>query len=173
VIVGRDVPQGARFDMANIPQHFQHLDLRIIAKTANSGGSQWESVQFNFNGDSTSNYSYVATDYNDAYSTTAEAVFRVQSESAPFLGYVASSHASNIAGRYGTIMATIFGYSSAFWTKHAISHSYAHPQNANGSPYKSDLYISWKSTDPITRITFFSGAAAFAAGSQFDLYGLP
>jgi hypothetical protein len=149
----------AGFDFVNIPQTYQHLELRFMAYSTLSASV--DNLAMYANNDTSSVYSTHSLSGNG--STTTSNAFTTQ----PRI-YLPSLLSANTTAQYTVGIIQILDYTSTskFKTTRTL-----HGYDANGSGIVGLSSGLYQSTNAITR---FSGgtSANIAAGSQFALYGI-
>lgn len=165
-IAGQTATSGTQvFSFTNIPQNFNHLQLRIYARSTFNGG---ENLFLRFN--NTASYSFAGHLIRGDGASTASGAY-TSSNYSDLIGMVNASHSANIFGVY---VMDIFDYSSTTKNK---TIKVIGGGDFNGSGFvelKSSLCVT---TDAITDIHQVGGTAAgpsfgLVAGSRADLYGI-
>jgi hypothetical protein len=161
------VPSGgsASVTFASIPAGYQHLQIRLLARTANAATYGGLRLQVgNGSIDTGSNYNT-----HDLYSDGTSSL--TASSTTPNTNIYAGtvSAASLTANVFGAGIVDILDYANPnkFKTVRALGGT-----DANGSGY---LYYSsgtWRSLLPITTLNFFSTSGNFTGNSEFALYGV-
>jgi hypothetical protein len=143
----------------NIPSTFQHLQIRWISKSTNTGSYNW----LNFNGDTTALYAnhYV---YGDGAST-----FAGVDANAARINLYGSSVTSSQTNTFASHTIDILDYRNTdkFKTVRAFG-----GQDSNGSGV---IFLSsglWRSTTAISSITITANSDNFNSNSRFALYGI-
>lgn len=141
--------------LSSIPNNYTDLIVVINYDSATAGN---QSINMRFNGDTATNYSYT---------------------------YLAGSGSAASSSR-GSSDNRIYCGSSSTGTTNIASNSIVNIQNySNSTTYKTallrtnnpDYYVFanvglWRSTVPITSITFYQTSYNFINGSTFSLYGV-
>ena len=147
----------------SIPQTF--TDLKILISARNNSGSTRTSLNYTFNGDTSSNYSNTIL---IGYDSSSVASFRGSSQTA--------NNESNMNGGGSTSNTFtnneiyIPNYTGSNY-KSGTSDSIA--ENNSSSSYIIDMgAILWRSTSAITSISFTPAAGSFVQYSTFSLYGV-
>jgi hypothetical protein len=152
----------ASITFSDIPQAYEHLQIRGIGRAANAVTD--ENLVIQFNSDTASNYSL-----HNIYGTGAAAGTNASVNfTASYFARV--SGASSTAGNFGIAVAEILDYTntSKYKTIRSIS---GHDQN--GSGYVTLMSGNWRSTAAITSITIKNDSSSnIASGSSFALYGI-
>lgn len=146
---------------SNIPQTYQHLQIRGIVTSTSSPNN---AILTRFNGDSTSLYAQHGLEGNGV-TTTAQS-YNAVSTTHVSLGYTADSNYPS------SFVADILDYSNTnkFKTTRTLSGNDA---NAGGTRYVGMLSGLWRSTNAITSMAISHGASVtFGANSIFALYGV-
>jgi hypothetical protein len=148
-------------DFTSIPATYTHLQIRGISRATAAIGDQM--LQFQLNGDTSSNYSYHALSGAGA-STSAGAT-----SSASFLIAQQSPGNNKTAGIYGAYVIDILDYANTnkFKTTRCIGGF-----DANGSGELGLTSGNWRNTNAITSIKLYLGIYNFAQYSSFALYGV-
>lgn len=152
------------FNIINIPQNFQHLQLRFYTRDLQTF-SNFDNMFIRFNADYNANYAYhyIQGDGSSAYSVG------VANQTFMPIGSMPSVNA--LANTYGCTIVDIFDYSSTTKNKTFKAISGA---DANGSGYTTFASGVWMSTSAINR--FEAGGqntgGFIAAGSRVDVYGI-
>jgi hypothetical protein len=149
----------ATVTFSSIPQTFQHLQLRVTAKSTGAG----DSVKINFNSDSGNNYAnHFLYGNGSAVSSGAEtSINRIN---------VYSMYASNsVANVFGVGIIDVLDYTNT--NKNTTTRALGgFDQNSGGSlGLQSGL---WLNTAAITSITFTPQNPDWAQYSSFALYGI-
>lgn len=146
----------------NIPADYTHLQLRIVARSASTGGS----MRIDFNSDGTGT-NYARQLLMGDGSTASSSLSNADSVTAAVGDFPVSSSTSNIFSGY---IIDILDASKNNKNK-AIRSLSGHDLNGSGMiQMRSAL---WMSQNPITKIRLYEGAASnFAVNSQFALYGI-
>jgi hypothetical protein len=147
---------------AGIPAGYKHLQLRMLVRSASTGGS----MRLNFNGDGAgTNYSRHVLN-GDGSSATSSGAFG-DSVTAAIGDAPTSSFAANIFGAY---VIDILDYASI--TKNKTIRSLS-GNDANGSGQIQLRSSGWYSTSAVTSINIYEGAGSnLAINSSFALYGV-
>jgi hypothetical protein len=140
---------------SNIPQTFTDL---VIVQFANGSGAGQNS-QYQFNGDSASNYSLNFIRYSGSSVDSA----RVTNQTKPQMDSFAQI--ASTANSYTGYKMQIMNYSNSTTYKSTLIEAFSE----NGGDITAHL---WRSTSPITSITLFSASTTFTAGSTFTIYGI-
>lgn len=150
----------------SIPSTFKHLQIRGIGRSTTSGDY---AAYLRFNSDSGNNYARHALEGNGS-SAVANSTINTDGAHA---GRVTTSSAN--ASMYGAAIIDIFDYTNT--NKHKVLRVFS-GIDTNGTvagASGTDLIVAsglWRSTSAITKIEMFAGAANWAAGSTFVLYGI-
>jgi len=149
-------------DFTSIPSTYQHLQLRISAKTDRASDNNGYG-SYRFNSDTGSNYSWHQL-YGDG--SGAGGGSGSNSTSLPLNAFGGSSN-----GSFGAAVIDILDY--------ANTNKYKTTINLNGLDYNGGGEINlipglWRSTSAISSITIVRGFAVnnWVAGSVFALYGI-
>lgn len=161
---------------SSIPQTYQHLQIRHIARNTNASTSG--NMYMRFNGDTGNNYvSHRLEGYNTGVGSgggTTQAAFTVAG---------LMTGASSISGAYGMGVLDILDYTNT--SKHkTIKTISGYDNNGNGSAGNDQGYINVNSgvwfkagsgvtSDAVTSITItINGGGNFDVYTQFSLYGV-
>ena len=147
---------------SGIPSNYTHLQLRITARSASTGGS----MRLTFNSDATgSNYARHLV-MGDGSTPSASAA-NADSVTAAIGDFPVSSSASNFFSNH---IVDIF---DAFNTSKNKTLRSLSGQDLNGSGSIQLRSSLWMSQSAVTTISIFEGAGSnFAANSHFALYGI-
>ena len=151
----------ANIQFTSIPATYTHLQIRGIARTDYAGTPA--GLNFRFNSDTASNYSYHGF-YGNGSTITA-----LNGTSASF------GEAGQITG--STKAASIFGVCVLDILDYANTNKYKTTRSlggwdSNGDGQSTFYSSNWRSTNAITTITLSAGAGNFIQYSQFALYGI-
>ena len=143
----------------SIPNTYQHLQLRWIAKSTGSGSYSW----INLNNDTSTNYAdhYL---YGDGASALAGA--DTGTSKINLYGSVSTSTATNV---YTAHVVDILDYANS--NKYKTVRAFGGQDN-NGS---GTIFLSsglWQITTAVSAITITANTANFSTASQFALYGI-
>lgn len=145
-----------------IPTGYKHLQIRGIQRTDQSGT---QDSNFRFNGDTGANYSWHRL-FADGGGGTASAS---GTANASLMNYGAALGTATLANDYPAFIMDVLDYADS--TKYKTTRTLTGFDN-NGGGYIYMYSGSWRSTSPITTITFTLGAGNFDQYSQFALYGV-
>ena len=153
-------------EFTSIPGTYQHLQIRLIARSTASDTNNDLKVQVgNGSVDTGSNY---AQHY--LYGTGASAVAEgAASQSSPYLIYRAMTAANATASVFGAGVIDILDYASTSKTK--VMRSFG-GHDRNGAGVVTVASTLWNSTSAITNIKLTTSANNFAEFSQAALYGV-
>lgn len=141
---------------SSIPSIYTDLVLVISAGSSFSSGSP--SCEIQFNGDTSTNYSYTQLVGNGSTSSSG----RANNQTRGAIGNLPTT-----AGRFGTIVTHIQSYSNSTTNKSFLARS------SDASNFVLARINLWRNTSAITSIYLFDGTASnFTAGSTFALYGI-
>lgn len=148
----------------NIPQGYQHLQIRFMARDTSASGNS-ESLLIRYNNVSTTSYGY---HYLRGDGTSATASGIGLSDTSWNMGD-AIGRGGLAANIMGVGIIDIHDYTST--SKLKTTRAFAGIDN-NSTAGKVHLWSSlYNSTSAITRIDIISGNAAFTTSSTFALYG--
>ena len=132
-----------------------YTDLVLVMQPA--GGSV--DIQYQFNADTGSNYSYTYLGGNGTAATSGRGTSTAYIQADNF-GYATSTLGQN------TTIAQIMNYSNATTYKTVISRT-------NNATTGVDASVGlWRSTAAITQVLIKTNATTFSTGSTFTLYGI-
>jgi hypothetical protein len=154
---------GANVTFTNIPQHYTHLQIRLMGRSTNTGGS-YATIYTGFNTDlfTAANYS-THWFYGDGASTSLVAQSSVnQANIANFV------YSSVLANSQGVGIIDIFDYSSIY--KHK-SGKYILGWDGNGSGRVSIGSFNWMNNSPISTIAL-TPDGGWANNTHVALYGI-
>jgi len=157
----------ATITFSNIPQTYQHLQLRWISKnTGTVEGIQTISVQFN--SDTAGNY---ITHYLRGNGSTASATSSSTSETNISLLAAGTTNSTSLSNTMGAGILDIHDYKSTTKNK-TIRSFYGNDANIASTDFRATLASGlWINTSAITSITLTSSANNFTTSSSFALYG--
>jgi hypothetical protein len=153
----------------SIPTTYKHLVVRATVRDSRSG-SFADTIQMQFNNDSSTNYSRIAMRgiNNSTFQT-----FRVtnQQASGEFAPFELCSAGSTNSLLHSANVSEILNYSSSTMFKTIRTFGgYVASATAASSGFAGGTYAS---TTPITRIDFTNnGSSSFSSDTRFDIYGL-
>jgi hypothetical protein len=160
------VPSGglATITFAAIPNTYKHLQIRLIARSNESGNSA-DSLRLQFNSDTAANYSrhrlygYSGT----AYAGGASSTTFMQCADYPYGGTTANT--------FGGAVIDLLDYAntSKFKTMRALGGNETNDGTSSALSFYSG---SWRNTNAITSITITPGGGSLVQHSQFTLYGI-
>jgi hypothetical protein len=159
-----DASGSATVTFSNIPQTYTHLQIRAVAKSNNTNANDANGIFMNFNGDTTSKYSFHYF-YGSGSGTSASGNHTQTTISTA--GWVNSNNYS--ASHFTANIFDIIDYKST--AKYKIVRSLA-GNDGNGAGFVFLNSGSWQSNDAITSIELTSGFGVFMQYSQFALYGI-
>lgn len=147
----------------NIPQHYQHLQLRIIARN-NTGAGDISVARIKFNNDDTSSYSYHLLSGNGASVSTENGAN--QSNGIAVVWLVGGGLAANT---YAASVVDILQYSTAtkFKTVQAFTGT-----DLNGSGRVSFFSGNWRSVSPVSSVHINFDYGVTANNTTIALYGI-
>ena len=152
----------ANVTFSSIPSIYNHLQLRIIARSDRA--ANFDTMRFELNGDTGSNYSYHSL-YGDGSAAGAAAVTSASSMS---FDRLVGNNAS--ANTFGTLIIDLLDYTNT--NKYKTARNLGGGDN-NGS---GEIYFQsglWQSTSAVTQIKVFPGVGTnFKQYSHFALYGI-
>ena len=142
----------------SIPSGYTDLVLVISARSTNSGAD--DSMYFQLNGDTGSNYSWTRLLGNGSSASS----YRLASQTAgTFDGLAGGGSAS---GTYNAMVLNFQNYSNTSTYKTVIGRS------GTAGAYTLAAVNLWRSTSAISSIYVQPAVGSFAVGSTFSLYGL-
>lgn len=151
-----------RFDFTNIPQTFDHLQIRGYVRCSTSATTA--NLVLQFNSDNTgSNYNS-----HNLQGDGASASSSAQGTSTYILGPIIPA-ASATSGIYAAVIIDIYDYKSTTKNK-TIRITSGYDLNGSGvAQLKSGV---WFATPAAITLMSFDTATGFASGSRIDLYGI-
>lgn len=154
----------ASITFSSIPQTYKHLQVRGLARST-ATGSGTESFLFQFNSDTSTNYSTHIL-YGNGTSASASG-----SANTSYFSCWDMPRAGELANAFGTIVMDVLDYTntSKYKTSRALT-----GMDTNGSTY-SYIDISsgnWRNTAAITTVYVYPSGGSFAQYSTFALYGV-
>ena len=159
---------------SNIPQTYQHLQIRLLTKDSSSNNTGNSTSDFlRINGDTGSNYArhYLAGGGSTVIASGQDA--STNAGAGIFLG-VHPGNASGITNMFGVSIVDIHDYAST--TKNKTIRSF-HGSNTNMST-SFDTWVGlssgvWLSTNAVTSITIYTTITNnYPTGCTFALYGI-
>lgn len=147
---------------SSIPSTYQHLQIRVLART--NRGTEADFLTVTFNGDTGSNYSYhyLQGDGNSAASSN--------SVNSPYILFNRFAASSATSGVNGVGVFDLLDYANT--NKNKTSRSLAGYDN-NGSGVVEMDSGAWYNTAAVTSVSIAPGAGtAFSQYSSFALYGI-
>lgn len=153
----------ATIAFSSIPQTYQHLQIRVIARGSDSafGGGRYFTLRFN--GDSSSNYSYHELNGNGG----ATQAVALASQTSTY--FQRATNAANGASIFGASIIDILDYSST--TKNKVIRNVG-GYDANGSGLIYLVSGAWLSTSAITSMSIALEAGNFVQHTVASLYGV-
>jgi hypothetical protein len=149
----------ASVTFSNIPQGY--TDLRVVLQVKNSVGDGY-AAQLQYNSDTASNYSWTGA---AGYAGSSANSFRGSSVAVQKVGFTSATSGS----AWTSINIDILNYTNPTTFKSCLSRS----NSVDTNSYVFMMVGLWRSTQPITSLTFTSeSSGTFAAGSTFTLYGI-
>lgn len=154
----------ANITFSNIPQIYQHLQIRVLCKDLGNFGSYYN-LRARFNNDSGSNYARHALDG----SGSSASAFGFASIDSTGVGHVINN-SSTQTSCFSTNIIDILDYASTSKTKTVRSLMGSDWNAGGGVRIGSSL---WNSTAAVTSITMFSDSGSnFAQYTTASLYGV-
>lgn len=155
----------ASVTFSSIPSTYQHLQLRIMARSTTTGTGVGDNLYINLNSDTGANYTYHQILGNGATATAggATAQTRLNFQNA----LPRNSVTSNI---FGVSILDLHDYAST--TKNKTARIF-YGTDVNGTEGK--VYLAsglWISTSAVDSITIAPQSNSFLTGSTFALYGI-
>lgn len=152
---------------SNIPQTYQHLQIRLLAKNTRTADSAWGSCRMRINGDSGANYTYheLSGDGSTAYASGGTANTFAFGPGVPGSG---GSNTSNFA----THIIDIHDYASTTKNKTVRWFGGVDQNTTTANRNVISLFSNlWLSTSAITSLTFSHGDGNWSVNTTFALYG--
>jgi hypothetical protein len=144
---------------ANIPQDYDHLQIRAVARSTTATTSEF--ILIAYNGDSTAaNYRYANHHAGSAHGVSAGDDRRI--------GIV--DGATALAGQYGLNVVEILDYTVTGTL--TVSRTIAGDRSSANTIYNRDLLLAWEKYEAITRIDLEPNTNSFDVGSHFQLIGI-
>lgn len=159
VIVGSGGTSTITF--SNIPQRYQHLQVRLTARS--TFATTITSFFIRFNGDSGTNYTYHALYGNGSSALSYGAANQAQGAAATFSG------SSALADVFGASIIDIIDYTNLSKTK--VLRAIGGIDN-NGSGEITMASAFWNNMSAITQIVLFPQQGNFTQNSVASLYGV-
>ena len=151
----------ANITFSSIPSTYQHLQIRLIARSAKTSSA--DNLRIQFNSDTANNYAS-----HELYGTgSSAAAYAETSTSSTYADYIASDY--NSANIFGVGVIDVLDYVSTnkYKTIRVLS-----GYDANGSGGISFSSGLWQSTNAITSIKIYFGANNLQQYSTAALYGV-
>jgi hypothetical protein len=145
---------------SSIPQTYQHLQLRYLARRSDAVGTAGISIQLN--GDGGANYVRNELYQGNTTASTSSAIGQVQMA----VGYMTGSSAN--AGSYGVGIIDILDYTNT--NKNTVVRALTGANN-NGAGNSNISTGVWLNTAAVTSFSFIIGGS-FVNNSTFTLYGI-
>ena len=150
-------------EFTSIPGTYQHLQVRVVARSTASDTNN--DMRMQVNSDTGSNYAYHLLDGNGS----SASAFGLASQSNPTVIYRAMTAANATASVFGASIIEILDYASTSKTKTARGLG---GHDRNGAGVISLNSVLWNSTSAITSIKLTTSASNFAQHSTAALYGI-
>jgi hypothetical protein len=152
---------------SSIPSTYTHLQIRLIARS--SRASTFDSIDANFNGDS-SNANYAQHQITGNGATAASYGYPTSTSGVAGVPAVYTAAASQAANIFGVGVLDILDYTNTNKYKTARSLSGIDANGSGNATLNSGL---WLNTSAITSITLISETSSlFTQYSSFALYGI-
>jgi hypothetical protein len=149
---------------SNIPQNYEHLQIRAIARTDRAADTQ-DAINMRFNSDSGSNYSWHYISGNGSSVSSGAG-----SSASYIFNSVIGTAASSTAGMFGVSIIDILDYSNV--NKYKTSRVFT-GNDANGNGLCQIYSGSWRDLSSINTITFIPNVGSnIVQYSKFALYGI-
>ncbi len=154
----------ATITFSNIPQTYQHLQIRTLAQSTSTSATSFVRLQIQFNSDTGANY---VTHYLQG---TGGAVSAASITSGTNIEVSGAAYRNTTATDiYGTSIIDLHDYASTTKNKTLRSLSGGDNNSTNGLIFLSSGL--WLNTNAISSITITAGAGNFTTASTFALYG--
>ena len=153
----------ANVEFTSIPSTYTHLQVRAIARNSYTGGTgSLDNIFVQCNGDTANNYSAHSL---DGYGTTAGA----QSYNAETFGFFITQSGGTGTQPFGAFVLDILDYKDT--NKYKTIRGLA---GVDGNGYGRIVLGSgsWRNTNAITSLKFYSGSYNLVQYSHFALYGI-
>lgn len=137
-----------------------YTDLVLVVSARSTNGSGDDSMYFQVNSDTGSNYSWTRVLGNGSSASS----YRLSSQTAGTFDGVAGG--STASGTYNTMVLNFQNYSNTSTYKTILGRS------GTAGAYTLAAANLWRSTSAITSIYLTLAAGSFAAGSTFSIYGI-
>lgn len=158
----------ANATFSNIPQNYEHLQIRWSGKEESNGTSNWYGLAATFNSDSGSNYN---NHYLGTYAVTgggAQTTFADNSaQTYVNVSIIGRGNGDNITFGSGIIDILDYTNTNKYKTVRSLS-GFIYNPTPNRLDFMSGM---WRNTAAITSIGL-SNAGNFATGTTFSLYGI-
>ena len=155
----------ASVTFSSIPASYDHLYLKISARTDGVASTQW--LNYQFNNDTGSNYGRVAWTANTSTPTHAYS----GSQTVATYNYIDGGGVG--ASMFSSIEAWIMDYSNTSYYKQIFSQSHASSTSTtDGNWGIRQAAANWNNTAAISEIDILTNASNFVQYSTFTLYGI-
>lgn len=144
---------------SSIPQNYEHLQIRGIARI--DGGGTAGSLRVNFNGDTAGANYY----HQWVYSDGASAI----NDGSTYGVILNLAGAGATASVFGAFVIDVFNYTDTNKTK--VTRAVGGIDN-NGSGYSGLSSTIWNSTNAISSVSLFGSIASLVQYTSFTLYGI-
>lgn len=145
----------------SIPQTYTDLVI-VISATDGTPGTSFSNIQFRFNSDTGTNYSWTEM-YGNGTSGTSH---RGTSTTGGWGGYM-----SSIASIFSAHTLNVMNYSNSSIFKTTIARNNFGALSSSTNRVTGANVSLWRNTNAITSITL-NGAISFASGTTLSLYGI-
>lgn len=153
-------------DVSSISGSYNDLILILISRGTNA--SAGEGIQWNFNGDSGSNY------YRELTQVTGTGAVSGVETAGGAAALIAGRHPANTgpASTFGVSRLMILGYASTTWKKGVLFSSFDTEALSTGNIYSINGGGLWNNTAAVTRVQVAgANTPAMAIGTQLRIYG--
>jgi len=161
-------PSGSGYTFSNIPQTYDHLELRIFGKDGRN--PLYSSCNVQINGDTAGNYNMVAPQVD----SRVGAPYGGESFSAGFGAFVYWPGASS-STYWGSGSIKIFEYTNTNKNKTMIFNGgyVGYGDGTSEQGMVTSGMGNWRSTAAVTSLVLTTnGGSSFAAGTRLSLYGI-
>ena len=137
-----------------------YTDLVLVIAGRSTNGSGDDSMYMQFNGDSSSNYSWTRILGNGSSASS----YRLANQTSGTIDGIAGG--STASGTFSTTIANFQNYANSTTNKTILGRS-----NVTGSYTVANVNL-WRSTSAITSMVLSLATGSWATGSTFSLYGI-
>lgn len=164
---------GTGITFSNIPQTYQHLQLRLQLLSQNTGTFDWYGIRFNGDGGTNSYYGHgiYGRSQNSGQTPVADAPNPPGNTNAIIPGF--NSTTSTNSNYIASSIIDILDYRNTNKIK-VVRHLGGLAKNSSSDDQQAVVFSTalWNSTSAITSIQIFGYLSAMRTGSYYSLYGI-